>query len=246
MKIKSFVRTFGKTIDVNSPTILTALGVAGVFSTIALTIKGTYYAVGVIDDEEFFLKRELTNREIIRIVWKLYIPTAASTVLTVAAIIGSNHISTKRVAALTSLYTLTDKALREYQDKVVELLGEKKEAKIRDSLLQDKLDSNPPKEIILTGNGQHLMYDALSGRYFRSDIEKVRKAQNDFNEILFNDMFLPLNDFYELIGLEEIEMGRAAGWDVQNGKLDIRFTSKISPDGEPCIVIEYKIEPKYI
>lgn len=246
MSVKNLVRTAGKSVNKNSPTILTGIGVAGIFSTVALSIKGTILAVKVIDDEEFFKKRKLESREKIELVWKLYIPTAASSVLTAAAIIGSNHISSRRNAALVSLYTVAEGALKEYQDKVAEMFGEKKEAKVRDELAQDKLDENPIKEILIYGKGEHLFFDALSGRYFRSDVESVRRVQNDFNELLFNDMFVPLNELYDMLGLEGTEMGRHSGWDVQNGKLDIQFSAKIATDGEPCIVLNYPIEPRYL
>ena len=246
MSLKQIVRTAGKSVDRNSPTILTGVGVAGMFSTVALSIKGTILAVKVIDEEEARLMLYLTNREKLELVWKLYIPTAASSALTIAAIIGSNHISSRRSAALVSLYTVADGALKEYQDKVANMFGEKKEAKVRDEIAQDRLDGNPIKEILISGKGEHMFFDALSGRYFRSDVETVRRVQNDFNELLFNDMFVPLNELYDMLGLEGTEMGRNAGWDVQNGKLDIQFTAKIAADGEPCIVLSYPIEPKYL
>jgi hypothetical protein len=248
MKIKRVVRSLGNTLDANSPAILTGVGVAGVLSTVALAIKGTFSAVFVINEEETLNRRMFTQREKLELVWKFYIPTAASSVLTIAAIIGSNHISMRRNAALLSLYSVADQALKEYQDKVVEMIGQKKEEKIRDEIAKDKLDNNPldGREVIITGKGNCLFYDTLSGRYFRSDLETVRRIQNDFNELLFNDMFLPLNDLYDMLGLENTDMGRRAGWDVQNGKLEIQFSAKIATDGEPCIVLSYSVEPKYL
>lgn len=246
MSFKQIVRTAGKSVDKNSPTILTGLGVAGIFSTVAFSIKGTILAVKIVDNEEYREKRRLEPREKIELVWKLYIPTAASSVLTIAAIIGANHISSRRNAALVSLYTVAEGALKEYQDKVADLFGEKKEAKVRDELAQDRLDENPITEILISGKGEHMFFDSLSGRYFRSDVETVRRVQNDFNEVLFNDMFVPLNELYDMLGLEGTEMGRSAGWDIQNGKLDIQFSAKIATDGEPCIVLSYTIEPKYL
>ena len=248
MKIKRVVRSLGNTIDANSPAILTGVGVAGVISTVALAIKGTTNAVYVLTEEERLRTKFLTQREKLELVWKFYIPTAASSVLTIAAIIGSNHISTRRNAALLSLYSLADTALKEYQEKVIETIGQKKEEKIRDELAKDTLDNNPVegREVLITGKGNCLFFDTLSGRYFRSDLETVRRVQNDFNELLFNDMFLPLNDLYDMLGLEDTEMGRSTGWDVQNGKLDIQFSAKIATDGEPCIVLSYSVEPKHL
>lgn len=246
MNIKQLVRTAGESVNRNSPEILTGIGVAGVVSTVALAIKGTVLAIEVIDDKEFYVKRKLETKEIIELVWKLYLPTAASGAITIASIIGSNRISSNRQAGLASLFAVADKSLKEYQDKVAEMFGEKKEAKVRDELAQDKLDESPVRDIIITGKGEYLFFDALSGRYFRSDMEKVRKAQNDFNELLFNDMYVPLNELYDMLGLEGTEMGTNTGWDVQNGKLDIHFSAKIAQDGEPCVVLGYSIQPRFL
>lgn len=246
MKIKRVIKSLGNAIDANSPTILTGISVAGVISTIALAIKGTSSAVYVLNNEESARNEKLELRETIELVWKLYIPTAASSIITIAAIIGSNHISTRRNAALLGLYSIVDTSLKEYQEKVIDLIGKRKEGILHDEIAQDKLDANPleGREIIITGKGDYLFYDTLSGRYFRSDLETVRRIQNDFNELLFNDMFLPLNDLYDMLGLEVTELGRSTGWDVQNGKLEIRFSAKIATDGEPCIVLSYTVEPK--
>ena len=45
--------------------------------------------------------------------------------------------------------------VKEYQDKVVATIGQKKEEKIRDEIAQDKLDGVPVegREIIITGKG---------------------------------------------------------------------------------------------
>lgn len=246
MKINRVFRSLGNKIDANSPTILTGVAVAGLFSTVALAIKSTGTAVYVLINEESARKEDLELRDKIELVWKLYIPTAASSIITVVAIIGANHISMRRNAALLGLYSIADQGLKEYQDKVAEMIGRTKEEKVRDAIAQDKLDDHPvdERDVIITGKGTYLFYDTLSGRYFRSDVETVRRVQNDFNELLFNDMFLPLNDLYEMLSLEATDLGRDTGWDVQNGKLDIQFSAKIAADGEPCIVLSFSVEPK--
>lgn len=229
-----------------SPSILTGLSVAGVFTTAILSINATPKALILIETE----KREtgnttLTKLEIVKIVWKCYIPPALVAFITAACIIGANSINHRRNAALASIYTITENALREYQKKVIDVIGENKEEKIRDEIAQDRLDNDPlcRKEVIVTGRGETLFYDALSGRYFKSDMESIRRLQNDFNwSILNHEMYKPLNDFYEHLGLEGTEVGRIMGWTIDSGNLDIKFSAKIA-DGQPCIVLDYKTFP---
>jgi hypothetical protein len=245
MNPKQLLKTTGHAIDKNSPTILTAIGATGVISTTALGIKATLSAKTLVDEE---LDPNSTQKEIIEAVWMLYIPTVISGVITIASIIGSNHISSQRNAALASLYSITNSALNEYQDKVVELVGEKKATKVKDEIAQDKLNSNPVEktEVFLTGKGEHLCYDSLSGRYFKSDIETIRKAINDFNAELWKDMYHTLNEFYDYLDLEHTEMGRTSGWNVEDGMLEVHFSANIATSGEPCIVLEYLTTPKFL
>jgi len=45
---------------------------------------------------------------------------------TIMCVVGSNSINARRVAALASLYSITETALDEYKAKVVETIGETK------------------------------------------------------------------------------------------------------------------------
>ena len=81
---------------------------------------------------------------------------------------------------MAGLYSLTESTLKEYKAKVVETIGENKERKVREDIIQDKLDAAPmaTREIIITGGGDQLCCDILSERYFKSDIEKLRRSEN--------------------------------------------------------------------
>lgn len=225
------------------PNIMTGFAVFGVASTTILAVEATKAAVRLIDIHE-----PKTKKEIIKLVWKLYIPTGMSMVLTSSCIIAANHIQAKRNAALAGLYAIAERGLAEYQAKVIETIGEKKEQLIRDGLAQDRLDKDPVdgKQVILTGKGEYMCYDSLSGRYFKSEVETIRRVQNDFNREMLTDMYKTVNDLYDELGLEGTEMGRNTGWTVERGLLDIRFAAKIASNGEPCIVLEYKIEPLHL
>src|SRR5688500_9344646 len=122
--INKSVRQLGHSIGRNSPTILTAIAVAGLFTTIALAIKATPKAMDMIEKEERFRYEEYGEEDdldvvdTVKTVWKAYIPTVGMAVLTTGCIIGANHINLRRNAALASLFTIAEKTLREYQEKV--------------------------------------------------------------------------------------------------------------------------------
>jgi hypothetical protein len=59
------------------------------------------------------------------------------------------------------------------------------------------------------------------------------------------DMYVSLNDFYGEIGLEPIQLGDELGWNVDQGLIELEFSSQLSENNEPCLVINYNIAPKY-
>ena len=233
------------TIAKHSPQILTAVSSAGVIGTTVLAVKATAKAVRKVDKLIEDAIAPPTKLDIVKETWKLYIPAGVMGTATIVCIIGATTISTRRSAALLSLYTITDKALSEYQDKVVEVIGEKKEASIREDIAQDRLDANPVSKanVLVTKLGDTLCYDHLSGRYFKSDLEAIRKAENDLNKLLINDSWVSLNSFYALLELDPIGIGENIGWHPDN-LVSLTYSAKLASDGTPCIVVEHRAEPR--
>jgi hypothetical protein len=142
---------------------------------------------------------------------------------------------------------LSESTLKEYQEKVIETVGERKEQAVRDSIAKDKVTNNPVenREVIITDKGNTLCYDAVSGRYFKSDIDKLKKAENDLNRRMMSEMYISLNDFYEEIGLDTIGIGDDIGWNIDKGYMELDFSSQLATDGTPCLVVSYRYEPRY-
>jgi len=137
--------------------------------------------------------------------------------------------------------------LREYQEKVVETIGKNKEQKIHDDMAQDVLNDNPVTDhrIFVTNKGSTLCFDTLSGRYFLSDVDALKRAENTFNHQLLSEWSKSLNEFYSDIYLEPIAMGKDVGW-TSDHMLELRFTAKLTNDNRPCVVIGYAMEPTII
>lgn len=253
--ITKATKNLGRAIDRNSPTILTALGVAGVVSTVIMAVKATPKALEAIEQEQTFRSEELSDDRpldipgVIEATWRLYLPATIMGVTTIACIVGANHISLRRNAALVSLLSLAETAAREYHEKVVEQIGEKKAEKINEEIAQKHLDEHPVKDqtMIFTGNGNYLCFDDFSKRYFRSDVEAIRRSENRFNQRLLRDGWLGINEFYYELGLEPIELGDEFGWIAERSLLEIRFDTKMAKDtNEPCLVISYSVTPNHI
>jgi hypothetical protein len=257
MDVRIITKDLSRSISKHSPSILTAVGVAGLVSTVIMAIKATPKAMEIIEMEEKYRFSEIqdprygqpiTPLEKVEMTWKVYIPTIGMGVLTSVCIVGANRINLRRNAALASLYTIADTALREYQAKVVETIGENKENKIQEELAQDRLKKNPVDQntIIITGKGDFLCYDSFSGRYFQSNIDSIKKAENEFNQRMLREGWLGINHFYDLLGLEEIELGDEMGWIAERNLLEVRYDTKLAKEDVPCLVMSYRAAPDHI
>ena len=255
------IQKIGRVLSQNSPLILIGMSVAGLVTTVVMAVRVTPKAVRLIENAKYNLaleedeqgnvtepmKLDFTTMDVIKTTWKLYIPAVIMGGVTISCIIGANSINLRRNAALASVYSLTEATLKEYQEKVVETIGKGKEQKIKDGIAKDRIIKNPPNDatIIITGKGETLCYDALSGRYFKSDIESIRKILNELNSSLMNEMTISLNDVYFALGMSNIKLGEELGWTIDDGLMEFHFSSQLSEDGIPCLVIDYTVDPLF-
>lgn len=249
-KVTKFIRGVRAAASKHSPEILTGIGIAGMITTTVLAVKATPKALKEIEEYKKEEKvDEISPVEVVKVAWKPYIPAAVTGVFSVTCLIGANSVNAKRNAALATAYKISETALAEYRDKVVETVGEKKERSIRDAVNKDKLEKHPvaTSEVIITEKGNTLCYDIHSDRYFRSDIDKIKRAINKLNYRMTSgmEMCISLNEFYDEIGLPHTSVGDELGWLVSEGMIDVHFGAQLTPNDDPCIVIEHLTPPQY-
>lgn len=248
MTLSNWFKRVEQVMSNNSPLILTAIGVTGVVTTAVLTGKATVKATRILDEVDAWSEMQdlppMDIREKVERTWTLYLPAVGSGVFTVVCIITANRIGTRRAAALAAAYSLSEKAFVEYKDKVVERIGAKDEQKVRDDIVQDRVNANPvsTREVIITGTGDVLCYDTITGRYFQSNIETLRKAMNDINHQIVHDLYATLDEFYGKIGLESTKYSSEVGWNIDN-PLWIDFTAVLAEDSRPCVAMNYQHFP---
>lgn len=238
-------------LNENSRTILTGVGVVGTVSTAYLSGRASFKAARLIDQEKQTLEHENGRGDIevtwpakIKLVWRLYIPPGAVCLTTVTCIIVANKIASKKIAALALASGISERALQEYKAKVIEKLGERQDTKIRDEIAQERVSEHPlgSKEIILAGTGEVLCFDLATGRYFQSTVEEIKRAENKINHQLNNFMYCSASEFYEEIGLAPTTYTDNVGWNA-NKHVEVKFSSVLSPDGRPCLAIDFETPP---
>jgi len=230
----------------NAPLLLTAVGVGGVITTAVLAVKATRRADHKLEKhikEKYDGRVDLpSNLELARVAWTCYIPPVVSGATTIGCIVMANRIGTKRAAALAAAYTVSERAYTEYKDKVVKILGESEEQDLRDEIAQDRIDANPNSKLVIIDGDEVLCFDSFSGRYFKSTMETIRKAQNDINEQILNNEYASLSDFYKKLQIDETSMSDEVGW--SNDKLlEVTFGTALTKDGKPCLAIDFSVLP---
>ena len=133
--IKAAYNAVKKSTIKHSPEILTGIGIAGMVTTTVMAVRATPKALRLIDNAEIKKANEtntpyeepnLSKTEIIKVTWKCYIPVAITGGLSIACLIGASSVNARRNAALATAYSIAETSLKEYQNKVVETIGEKK------------------------------------------------------------------------------------------------------------------------
>lgn len=246
------IRSIKTSVIKHSPEILTGIGIAGMVSATVMAVKATPKALDVMAE----LKEERADKpddvrsmrkETIKRVFPVYVPTIVTTGVSIACLIGAASTNARRNAALATAYSLSETAMKEYQSKVIETVGKKKERDIRDAVAKERVEKNPigRNEIVITKRGDTVCYDVLSGRYFKSDVDTIKRIVNELNARLISEMYISLNEFYYELGLSDTKQGNDLGWNLGDGLIDVRFSAQILDDNQPCIVLDYGFAPRY-
>lgn len=251
LTVAGIAKNLRRSMAKHSPEILTGVGIAGMLTTTVLAVKATPKAIALIEQkaqEANCHTDELKPVEKVKACWKCYIPAAATGMTSIACLVGASSVNAKRNAALAAAYTLSDTAFREYKEKVIETIGEKKEQVVREKVAEEQVKKEPmaTKEVVIVEKNGTLCFDPLSSRYFKSDVNKIKSAVNALNGHILTSFcnYVSLNEFYDEIGLTHVGIGDDMGWNLDN-RIEIDITYVAMDDGSPCAVIGHKNAPKY-
>lgn len=260
--IQKMLHKSGLYIRKYSPVALSCVASVGVIVTAVVAVKATPKAIVFIhadsrknhDGDPY----AYTKKEAVAAAWKCYIPAVILGASTIACIMGANALNRRQQAALTSAYALVQNSYKEYKDKLKDLYGDEAHNVIMDSMIEEKC-----KDVSISATGgwynssldfgegmepeiTRTFYDSFSQRYFESTIEKVIQAEYHLNRNFMFAGVIPLNDFYEFLGLERTELGDAVGWSSVNGDIywiDFNHHRITLEDGMDIYVIDMVFEP---
>lgn len=230
----------------HSPTILFGAGVVGVVSTVVMASKATLKLEDILDDTNEKLEavktlqhdnyseqdrvkdRAVVYTRAVLDISKLYAPALAMGLFSIGCFSSSHRILTRRNAALGAAYAGLDKAFKEYRTRVVEEIGEEREARIyqpveKVDVIDD--DGKKGKGHISTGVGgspYKVLFDEANPNWQRhAEYNQIfiQAQQNYANDLLRARGHVFLNDVHDMLGLPRTKAGQVVGW-VLNGDGD--------------------------
>ena len=235
--------------DKNASTILSFMAIAGVVSTTVLAVKATPRAIDEI--REISKKNHngdpnaYTKQEAIEAAWRFYIPAAISGTVTACCILGANVLNQKQQAMLVSAYGYLDQQYKEYRKKVNDVFGEGSDEKVVEEIAKDKMRAYRPN-----GEETLLFYEENYGKIFERTMLEVMDAKYQFNKLFTTFGYATMNDFYDLLSLDNIENGNVLGWTQEDicdfynpAWIDFELELVTLDDGMECYIIKPSIPP---
>lgn len=245
-----------------APEIMTGLGIVGMVGAAVAAVKATPKAIQLINEKKEELDTDtLSAKESVKASWKCYIPATALAVASAVCLVGACSIHIRRGAAIAAAYAFSESSLRQYKNQVAEQLGSEKAAEIREAAVKaqkqetqasqaaknaaaESGEKSPFREVkIVDCGGSTEFYDCFSGRYFKSDKNKIDKAVNELNRRMRSEEEISLNDFNYEIGLPEVKYGDQLGWKIDHGYIDISYIPCDGSGDNPAYIVDYEITP---
>ena len=201
----------------HSPEILTGLGIAGMITTTVLAVKATPKALRLIDDRKdelgMYYDEKLPVIETVKAAWKPYIPVVVTGGVSIACLVGASSVNLRRNTALAAAYHLSETALSEYKEKVIETIGEHKEKNIRDKIF-----------VILEAKKEPMHFSEIAAEIKKSNFKRKNVTiQAIHNELIKDARFV-------LIGRGIYAL---SSWGYKKGTISDIIKSILEKAGKP-------------
>lgn len=238
--LKPLINRTRHTLAKNAPHILMGLGTAGGISAVIFAVKATPKAHEVLVKAADEKPEKLTVWDKIKAAGPIYIPAAGMELFSLICFWGAHGIDVKRQAILASVASTAETALREYQRKVVEMIGKDGEKEIRKAIGQDCVDKNPPENtVILAGDTD--LWCLFDNQYFRSSYLKIKEAQNDANYHMIQHMYISKLELQWLLDperkyLRPMPNDGMVGWSLDE-KIVLDIQSVLGPEHQPILIV---------
>ena len=234
----------------NGARVLTGASILGLVGTAVMAAKDTPKALEILQEKEDY-KVEKYGHKLTRIEKAIalvpgYLPTILTGTATAACILGANYMNEKHQASIIAAYTQLFNSYDQYQRKVKEIFGEEAEKKIREELEKDRY----LHETYGSVDDTRLFYDEYSKRYFEMSLYEFQRVMYELNRIYNHVGEITLNEFYEFLQLDPVDIGDKLGWNghkdwecVGFSWIEAHLVEIETPDNLQAFGIVFNIDP---
>lgn len=215
----------------------------GVAATAYLASKATLRANEAVNEDQMFNGTPEEDKDrvanAVKIGWRYYIPAAVSGATTIGIVSLGSYSMTKRTVAAVSAASMAEKAFTEYKRSVIEQIGETQEKKISERVSTQQIFDAPPSDnnVIVIGSKDVTCCELYTGRYFKSDMETIKRAVNEINSRILHELYVTLDEFYSLLDIPRTTNSSNIGWDSDK-LLELEYAT-ILHDETPCLTFKY-------
>lgn len=239
MNIRPFFKTIWRWTKHNSTKLLAA----GAITAEALGFYFMHKEAPIVRDRLDALPEDAKWTEKVKAAGPVYLPAIGMLILSTGCIVGSVAMGERKAAIMASLYSASEASLRRLEKKVVEELGPDKAKELHDKAVRELPEptADPdPSDIICTGKGNQLCFEAMTGQWFRSSLPAIENDSATFNKFIIRNCWAEFNDWLtDGLGLERAKLGDYVGFNLDHLVVLNITDSHRTVDGESYHIIDY-------
>lgn len=229
--------------DIHKPAILAAMGIGLSYTAVYKSAHAGIKAKERVEEAQarsakLNPDKEFTRMDTVKAAAPAFVETALLSAASTGCIIAGAKISHKRELAAWSAYSIAKESYDQYKQATEETLSKKKAENIQtkaDELLAKTVSSEV--DGVQDGGGTVLCIDAMSGRKFLTNYDKIKMAEALLNQRLYEEVFVSLNELYDILGIDPNDIGELIGWNNEDCPVSLTVSTQLTEDGKPCMVL---------
>lgn len=237
---------FRRLIRKGAPIALSVLSCAGVIGTGVMSAKA---------GKEAAMNSDMSEKELRRHIFKLYLPAIGVGALTIGCIAGAHILNKKQQAALLAGQLALAQSYGEYKRAVAKRCGEEEAMAIEEEIAVEQCRSVEIYAPSICGYASLDVFDPqkpmlfqeeAGGTIFESTLSKVIQAEYYLNRNFVLGGEISLSQFYDFLGLHYDEKADDIGWCIDDEMYWIDFNHRIGrlSNGETGCIIEFMYMPE--
>ena len=147
----------------------------------------------------------------------------------------------QQLALATALASSRAAAEADLRRQIHKELGETAATRIENHTLEEEIKrAGPPQNVQQTGHGDTLVRNMIGGSDFFACYAHLEKSINLASEICRNDGMVTVNTFYNIIGIDSVDMGDLVVFfeeDMVDGKIPVKITSIVDEKYDAILAI---------